>query len=180
MRMSEPVLQGEFDPDVTFVTNMKAYREAQGIGRGRFAQLMSERGHSWHESTVPKVEAGTRSVKIGEALAVAQILKTTVTELLEPTDDSKLLGTLTAQLVKMRLGRENLLRGIAQYETARREARDLLPTIADKTHLIASLRRKHSDELDRLDRTASEIVDAIYIDDPDDFGVIYGSGDAEA
>ena len=79
--MSEDQENVDVDPSVIFVTNMKSAREAQGLGRKRFADQMRERGFNWHESVVPKVENQSRALKLGEAIAVAAILNMSVEQL---------------------------------------------------------------------------------------------------
>lgn len=100
--MSEAQRPIEADPSVTFVTNMKQARESQGIGRKQFAERMQEHGHKWHESVVPKVENQTRALKLGEAIAVADILNMSVEQLATQNLDprtaamARLLGRLEA------------------------------------------------------------------------------------
>jgi len=60
-----------------FGGNLRAVREHRGMGQRELAQRMTERGHSWHQNTVSKTEAGERTVTFDEAEALAVVLGVT-------------------------------------------------------------------------------------------------------
>lgn len=68
----------------TFSTNLRKVREALRISQEQLAKDMSERGYSWQQATVYKVETGKRQVQLGEAKALADILEVSVATMMEP------------------------------------------------------------------------------------------------
>jgi transcriptional regulator with XRE-family HTH domain len=57
-------------------------REERGWTQPHLAQLLGERGLKTHATTVAKIEAGTRSVRINEAVALADLLDVSLDSLL--------------------------------------------------------------------------------------------------
>ncbi len=49
-------------------------RDRKGWSQGRVAGAMAKRGWPWHQSTVYRVESGRQAVRLGEAVALAEIL----------------------------------------------------------------------------------------------------------
>lgn len=70
--------------DERFAVNLREQREIQGTSQAELARQMKERGWSWHPQTVQRVEGGHRKVTIGEAQAIAAILRTTADRLTWP------------------------------------------------------------------------------------------------
>jgi transcriptional regulator with XRE-family HTH domain len=64
---------GEFSRvDRNVATNLREWREAQGLSQGELAQRMSERGFGFSQATIWKIEQGKRPVKVSEAVALAE------------------------------------------------------------------------------------------------------------
>jgi transcriptional regulator with XRE-family HTH domain len=61
-----------------FAENLRDWRERRGVSQVKLAQEMAARGWPWRQQTVTRVESGQRMVRLGEALAVAEILGTSV------------------------------------------------------------------------------------------------------
>ena len=59
-------------------TNVRALRERKGISQAKLAELMTERGWPWHQSTVYRVESGKQTVGFSEAVDLAEILRTSL------------------------------------------------------------------------------------------------------
>lgn len=137
------------DLDLLFALNMKAMREHRGIGQGRFAELMAERGYSWHQSTIPKVETGARAIRVGEAAAVADILDVPIEALFEAGDLTG-LAELTASLSRVTTAEDALAAAQAEYDQAVVEAREQLVTAPDRDVLSAS--KKHQPVVDLIAR----------------------------
>lgn len=128
------------DLDLLFALNMKAMREHRGIGQGRFADLMAERGYSWHQSTIPKVETGARSIRIGEAAAVADILGVPIEDLFE-TGDLTEFAELTSALSRVSAAKDFLAAAQSEYEQAVVDARARLVTASHRD--VASASKKY-------------------------------------
>lgn len=65
---------------------LKALRNLAGLSQPDLAERMTGKGHSWHQSTVWKVEHGTRHVRLGELADLAAILGVTPAALLSDDD----------------------------------------------------------------------------------------------
>lgn len=70
--------------DERFAANIREQRERQDKSQADIAALMREQGWSYHPQTVQRIEAGHRKVSVGEAEALARILRTTVDRLTWP------------------------------------------------------------------------------------------------
>lgn len=62
------------DREARFRDAMKALREKQGLTQTDVARRLRERGLSFHQSTVAKVETGERPIRLDEAYAIADAL----------------------------------------------------------------------------------------------------------
>lgn len=49
-------------------------RERRGLSQTRLAKAMIEQGWPWHQSTVHRVESGAQAARLGETVALAEIL----------------------------------------------------------------------------------------------------------
>lgn len=56
-------------------------RLAAGLSQGGLARAMRDRGCRWYQSTVSKVESGTRPLWLAEAVVLGRLLHTTPTDL---------------------------------------------------------------------------------------------------
>lgn len=64
--------------DERCAANIRERREDREWSQADLARQMSERGWSFHPQTVQRIEAGHRKVSVGEAVALAEILGTSV------------------------------------------------------------------------------------------------------
>src|SRR5690348_5727469 len=65
-------------PDERISANVRSLREQRGISQAEIVRQMRDRGHSWHQSTVTRVEQGTQQLKAAELFDLAEILGTSV------------------------------------------------------------------------------------------------------
>src|SRR6185312_5282971 len=69
--------------DKRFGKRVKAKRDARGWSQADMAKMLSDRGiHPMHPTTVAKIEAGDRSVRITEAVGIADLFEVSVDSLL--------------------------------------------------------------------------------------------------
>jgi FtsZ-interacting cell division protein YlmF/DNA-binding XRE family transcriptional regulator len=95
---SEQAFGDDDAPELTeerFAANLRAVREASGMSQGRLADEMAARGWPWRQQTVTRVENGRRMVRLGEARAVAEILKTSLDDLTQPTGEMRVVELLS-------------------------------------------------------------------------------------
>lgn len=72
------------DIDRRFGERLRAARERHGMSQAHLLMTLEAlHGIKWHQSTVTKVEAGARPVRLQEAVAIASILRTKLEYLLE-------------------------------------------------------------------------------------------------
>jgi transcriptional regulator with XRE-family HTH domain len=110
-----------------FAANLKAVREARGMSQTTLAERMSELGHRWYQSTVTKIEAGRRAVRIGEARDLATILETTVDALSAiGTDEAASIEALTTSAIAVRKAWQQHAESDNAYRKALRELRELI------------------------------------------------------
>jgi transcriptional regulator with XRE-family HTH domain len=86
--------------DRLFGERLRALREERGMSQQTLVALLVDLGiSSWHQTTVGKVEVGTRSVRLAEAIAVAAVFDMTVDELLEDPDSEHSRSRRARQLL---------------------------------------------------------------------------------
>jgi FtsZ-interacting cell division protein YlmF len=93
------LVSGEESPseltEQRFAANLRALREISGVSQVSLAQEMANRGWPWRQQTVTRVENGQRMVRLGEARAVAEILKTSIDRLTQPTEETREIELLS-------------------------------------------------------------------------------------
>src|SRR5690349_265492 len=74
--------------DDLFAENFRRRREDRGISQAAVAEAMAKAGFSFHQQTVGSIENGSRRVRIGEAVALAEILGIDLAVLLHPLSEN--------------------------------------------------------------------------------------------
>jgi transcriptional regulator with XRE-family HTH domain len=123
---------GETPPELSerrFAENLRQAREDKGMSQVKLAQEMAARGWPWRQQTVTRVESGQRMVRLGEALAVAEILGTSVTMLTASTRETTAVYLLASSTSKVKQAfkeitrwTQTLLWNQGQLRTTLREA----------------------------------------------------------
>lgn len=117
-------------------SNVQRFRKAAGLSQADLAQALTQRGASFQQQTVLKVEKGSRPLKLDEAALIADILEMPVFDLLIMRNDGGELVEAALQLNKandalrrLQARRDALTRELeqldqetAQAEVAQREA----------------------------------------------------------
>jgi len=75
---------GTDDVEGTFRRGVRTWRELHGWSQTELAERMQDRGHSWHQATVYKLEDGRRPTRLAEAVALAEVLEVPLTHLIGP------------------------------------------------------------------------------------------------
>jgi transcriptional regulator with XRE-family HTH domain len=135
--------------DKRFGERIKAEREDRGWSQADMAKALSTVGvHSMHPTTIAKIEAGDRSVRINEAVGIADLFEVSLDALLDRDwpDDSALMFAL--RVLAGYAG--NAKRQIAQ-------ARDVAADIEDQ--LEDAARRFDSPQIKALSRLALEMAE---------------------
>ena len=72
--------------DLRFGERLKAEREARGWSQPHFAELLEAQGVTpMHATTVAKIESGKRSVRVVEALGMAEVFDVSIDSLMGRT-----------------------------------------------------------------------------------------------
>jgi len=83
--------------DERFGERVKAERDHRGWSQAHMATMQSDEGiHSMHPTTIAKIEAGDRSVRINEAVGIADLFEVSLDSLVgrQEHDDSTLMFAL--------------------------------------------------------------------------------------
>lgn len=100
------------------------------MSQSELAKRMAARGFKFHQTTVARIEAGERAVRLGEAEALAKILKTYVHTLSRPPEEGGAIRRLRdaveeverkvqdiqSDIESLLRGKERLNRAIAECE----------------------------------------------------------------
>jgi transcriptional regulator with XRE-family HTH domain len=139
--------------DSEFGHRLKAERERQGWTQPQIAKMLSDRcAQPIHATTIAKIEAGTRSVRINEAVAMADLFEVSIDALLgrRQPDDT----TLTYAMVNLSKyahdAQSTILR--AQHTTA--DITEILEDVAERFDLpyTEGLQEATRDMAEQLER----------------------------
>jgi transcriptional regulator with XRE-family HTH domain len=93
---------GSIDFNQRVGANVQRFRKATGMSQADLASQLTERGLSFQQPTVLKVERGSRPLKFEEACAIAAILEISLTSLAQYFDNEK-VGDALAQIERSNL-----------------------------------------------------------------------------
>jgi transcriptional regulator with XRE-family HTH domain len=112
--------------DKRFGKRVKAKRDARGWSQAEMAKMLTDMGARMHATTVAKIEAGDRSVRINEASAIADLFEVSVDSLL-----NRKPGAQRSELTYLlRALRQSAQKALGDLETVR-ELLEELPTQFD-------------------------------------------------
>lgn len=77
---------------------MRAARQEKGISQVKLAQEMTARGWPWAQQTVTNIESGQRMIRLGEAMAVSEILGRNVIMLMASTRETAAVTMLATSI----------------------------------------------------------------------------------
>lgn len=145
-------------PEENFSQNVKFLREKLGLSQEAVAEKMQERGHSFHQATVYKIESGTRRVTVSEANALAQILKNDLRRMLETPPHLVDIWYLRNLMSEFESATSDLYKALDGYRSARQE---ILVEIEDRPERFkrASGTRSLRDYEQRALRSATAIIE---------------------
>lgn len=76
--------QREQTPEETFARRMRQLRDTEGIAQTVLAERLEHRGIKLDGTAITRMERGTRTIRLNEAVAVAAALDVSVDEMLHP------------------------------------------------------------------------------------------------
>ncbi len=107
---------------------VRELREARAWSQSDLAHALEQRGLTWHQTTVAKVEAGRRTIKASEALALAYALQIPVEKLLDPDNLDQFLDA------NFFAGQQTELRRLELY--LERRQREMVGSTAEQQRAI--------------------------------------------
>jgi len=132
-------------PERLFGARFAELRHQNGWTQQQVTEAMVERGFSWSATTATKTEAGSRPIRVDEAVVLC--------ELFDATFDDLVGGT------KERRARFALARAAARVKAAQREVDRWTRELGQAEQQRASLAAKHS-ELSGFTSTVDELEEA--------------------
>lgn len=118
-------------PEDGFRESMKALRAAQDLNQTDLARKIRDAGLAFHQSTIAKIESGTRPVRLDEAYAIAQALGSSADDMTRGPARARNGWT-------MRSAHKDVMES---YETAKGAARELFENLLDLEQEVKTARR---------------------------------------
>lgn len=121
-----------------FIANMAKLRKGQSWSQGELAKRMQASGWTdFHQTTISRIENGTRPVRLGEARGIADVLGTLVGPMLLNDEVSEKWWELDEATRKLRDLGNGIGSGVVEYLWQQTIVRNLLteqPRLADDVH----------------------------------------------
>lgn len=112
----------EFDLEAVIGGNIRRLREARGLSQRQLCVELVLHGLSWHQTTLSKVEAGDKPLRLNEAAAIASYFDVPVESLWEATEEVDATIRSAQDEVQASLARERQLRRANEEARARVDA----------------------------------------------------------
>lgn len=77
--------------EASFRSEMQRLRVERGLTQADLAQQLRDRGLALHQQTVARIEAGQRSIRLNEAMVIAEALGTDIARMVTPEDERQAL-----------------------------------------------------------------------------------------
>lgn len=85
--------------DARFAANVKRLRESKGWSQGELARRMVAAGRTgFHQTTISRIEKGERPVRISEAIGLAEVFDTSVSNMVQPPAEWAIVGKLGGEI----------------------------------------------------------------------------------
>lgn len=133
-----------------FAENLRTAREEKGVSQVKLAQEMALRGWPWRQQTVTRVESGQRMVRLGEALAVAEILGTNLTHLTASTRETTAVTLLAGSTSTAKRAFGQIVQWTQTLLSAQRQLRTTVAEVKRDGYLDSSLVRDVAKEAAEL------------------------------
>jgi transcriptional regulator with XRE-family HTH domain len=143
------VPEAETPPELSerrFGENLRTAREERSVSQVKLAQEMAARGWPWRQQTVARVESGRRMVRLGEALAVAEILGTNVGALTASAPETTAVHVLASATLKVMRAFEEIAGGTEMLLHAQAQLRITLAEAEQVGYHDSSLVRGAAEE----------------------------------
>lgn len=176
MNETEDSLEARFEQDeANFAKNMQRLRGRRGWSQGEFARQMQAAGWtSFHQTTVSRIENGTRPVRLGESRGIAEALGSTVSQMIQPSDGLETLRALERSIERTQEIRQEIYYLIPRLHAMQNGVRVHLERVKQEPRSAGEAQTEFMDR-SRIMFTAKDVIDDSYIQDIiDDLRVRYG------
>lgn len=100
-----------------FVASVQRHREEKGWSQGELARRMVAAGwDGFHQTTISRIEKGTRPVRLGESRSLASIFGTTVSQMVMPAEEDKAMWDFGDALANLRAAEKLIRDGVEEWE----------------------------------------------------------------
>jgi transcriptional regulator with XRE-family HTH domain len=142
MEHDEPAIRYTHDLEAGVAKNVRKLRESRGLSQQQLGQDLSSFGVGMHQTTVAKLEAGSKPLRLNEVAAIAAYFEVPIESLwkwsvLEQLEDEGLLTTIALTKADLANAREES----ARAQAAQDEAAQASKAAGEKEHEAANDRR---------------------------------------
>lgn len=130
MTAEQPVPTGPEADDALFARNMVTFRERAGISQADLVERLNELGWaSAYQTTISRIEKGTRPARIGEARMIARALQVDLAQLTLSAAESLSVSRLSYAREKLRETLQAIRLDTHRWAKARDALRDLVDSM---------------------------------------------------
>lgn len=126
-------------PEQVFGARLRDLRQQHLLSQRQVAEAMVEQGFSWRQTTAAKTEAAERPVPIGEAVALARLFGTTVSDLTSDGPEVQ-QGVVLRNMLRARMRLQEATRAVEEATAAREEAMKVMREQERKWQAIRAAR----------------------------------------
>lgn len=112
-------------PERLFGARFADLRRQNGWTQQQVTEAMVERGFSWSATTATKTEAGSRPIRVDEAVALCELFDATLGDLVGDTEERRARFALARAAARMKVARREVDRWTVELSQAREQRDDL-------------------------------------------------------
>lgn len=151
--MMSPAAQEELE--LRFASAVRRLREKRGWSQFQLSRLMTAHGFAgFHQTTISRIEKNERPVRIGEATGLAEVLGSTVTQMLAPGPEPISFEKVRSQYEKLAKLRFDLVAHYLDWDAEQKLLRKALQEFDESGADIDWAEGNLKDELETLLRKA--------------------------
>lgn len=146
---------GYGEPERVLAAQARAYREKLGLTQDEIAAAMTARGHRMRQSTVAKIEAAQRPVRVNEAVALAAVLHADLPALLAGPAQQDRQDALAAARDEERELAGQLRQAERRLEEHRQAHAAAEYAVADSAARLEAIQARHAEAREKAEALAA-------------------------
>lgn len=111
--------------DFALMQRLRERREQSGLTQTEIAHLLTQGGVRMSQAAISRIEKGERALTVGEAQCYAQILHTSLEDLLRADEVDVVIADCRAHLRSMEASRNSAIRALNEHWTQIRRLREI-------------------------------------------------------